>query len=280
MIVEPLGDVTREAITGRAYDPTILLGPAWQDRGFGSFLLISNRAHSKPVVIEHRDLAVDPCLGRPRVQLLVTSEKEVKCRPAREYLLEALRRYWRDAQLDDIELTATKCESGVAEQPIGKEAGLRGARGRCADTQIQMELAAAAALGTNAMVVSFESTVCREILDLSVMPAAWHERWASEYLDADGGVMLDLAAIHVETVVKGHRSMAATWSDAVAIPRHLTETVAKLGKATSTGYSLRVGEIAHQRWGLPADNWHEAFVGHSRDEILRRSIAALPLRLV
>ena len=170
----------------------------------------------------------------------------------------------------------------MAEQPIGRDAGLKGARGRAEDPRIQTAMKEATAEGRVAFVVSFENCIAFEPLDGGVMPQDWRDEHRAAFTDDRGRVATDLAAIHVELTAGGQHQTATAWSDGVTLPhRYLTQARRQTTDgAGGTGYDVTAGKLMQADLGVDHANWHTPFTGHSRDEILRRGVESIRLSVV
>lgn len=177
-----------------------------------------------------------------RATLHVASEKPSKVEPARA---------WLSALLGEglLGVRTHAVPSGVPEQPIGVEAGARGAANR-----LHMMGAEPPAVR-----VAIESTIL-----LVERPGA-EEAWVGE----DGRVAVDVAAI----VVEAGAGEVLLWSDGVAIPARYVEAARRASTVEALGWSTTVGAQIAAELGVCADDWRAALAGRSRGELIAEALA-------
>lgn len=255
------------------YDPRVVLGAELDHGGVcqGS-MIVPIDFKSNPIVIDQRDFVINQETGRPQIDLYVTSDKQLKYQPAIDFVVKSLTPMWPNFSADDIVLHALKVSSGIAEQPIGRDQAEQGARGRCMDSRIQTALGDPQ--GKNIFVVSFENAISLEARDLSCLHRSWHAKHADVFVNENGEMPIDVAGIFVQTVVGGKSQESLAFSDGVTLPKKYVE------KSRETQYQVTAGSIMEKEMGVSGTNWHEQFVGYSRDYLLRIGVDRIPLAIV
>ena len=124
--------------------------------------------------------------------------------------------------------------------------------------------------------------IARERYDLSEMPAAWQSEHKDAFVDSEGRIGVDAGAIYVEIAAGRERRSTTAWSDGVTLPRRFLDEARAETKDPKRlqGYDITCGNLMATALGVSDSNWHGAFTGHSRDEILTHGAASLPLRIV
>lgn len=319
------------------YPADVQLGRAYRDPAhFGSFVSPAPTGALKApedlgvhlgsaLALPLAELATDGPNGGPHVELMVTSSKALKWRPALEFVVAALAEqvpgFTAADVLAEIEaqgldpdkplsirgahltLSTFKVDSGVPEQPIGLDQGLRGAIQRAqlpekgaASSTIQARLASAEADGRTALVVSMENFFGLEPLEARAMPKAWQnahgvtpeayvgKRGAPNlgYLDAEGRLAVDRAAVFVDVAAAGRRQQAAVLSDGIAAPMAYLDAARATGQDITAGKFMSGDEVhaGLAPMGVSHDKWHGELVpGANRDQILADAVGRLPLQV-
>ena len=325
-----------ETVAASRYPEPVRLGRAYRDTaGFGSFVVPAPLGRAPAVdlpgvrlaprlTLDLGALALDGPDGAPRFELFVTSSKQLKWRPALERLVELLSAHFprfdaadvlaaiRDRGLDPdkplrvegayVTLQTVKVDSGVPEQPVGVDEGVRGAIQRTtladagqAHSTIAAGVARAEATGRNALAVSMENFFALEALDVRSMPKAWqHEHGVTPeaypgkgknlaYLDDAGRVAVDRAAVFMDLVAGGRRQQALAFSDGVAAPMAYLEASVAGGQAITAGKYMSGDEAVAglAPLGVSPDKWHGQLVpGVERDQLLADGIKGVPFEVV
>lgn len=263
------------------YPIEVIAGPGYSDLyGYGSAVIL-NEEKAAPALISKSQFKINPTTSRPQIELFVTSEKELKWRPAVNFVVNLMRSNWPDFSENDITLRTLKVDSGIAEQPIGRNAGVLGARGRCSDLRITSALESAKASGENVMVVSFENTIAIESLNRE-MPKEWQELYGTNYLDAQNCIPVDIAAVCFKAAIGKEFYECVGFSDGVTLPlKYLEEAASSTQNAQAQhGYDITCGKLIARDSGLPDTNWHLGFTGQSRDQLLIDGINGLAVRVI
>ncbi len=256
------------------YPAHALVGQNYRDPGIvGSFILETRADPSTQIVLDSN--AVDPS---GKVKVFVTSTKDIKTEPAKDFVLKLMREKFPEFSADQIEVIGLKCPvEGVHEQPVfypGRDKdneGVRGAVGRCEFgplreqfDAIKTQQAALAAQGQKsapAFVVSFENYFSFEPVDLSKMPLGWIKERGAEYVK-NGRVPVDIAAIHVKAAVGGQEQSTTGFSDGVAAPQRFLE------ESKKTGYDVTAGKFIAAELNVDDANWHGDFTSVDRPTFL------------
>ena len=98
------GDLDR-ATAG--YDAARTWGSSYRDvGGFGSAVVVQDRSATPPIVVDRRALSPD---GRtPTVDLHVTSQKELKWGPARDFIVKSMQAAFPDFSADNVRVHTYK----------------------------------------------------------------------------------------------------------------------------------------------------------------------------
>lgn len=290
---------------------------------FGSFSVPATHAMHPSVALHpglQEELILPDRLDRskaknPVFELIVTSTKALKWKPALDYWDETFRYRVEGFQAEDIEdiiesegldpneamtvegefvrLQTVKATSGVPEQPIGPDEGARGAmqRATSGDGAARKGLDQVAAEGRWGAIVSFESYFAFEKQDLSGKPASWHASHGFSvegagadarraYFDNRGRIAVDRAAAYVELELPSGRQRVLTVSDGVAAPMAYVRAALEMGRTTTVG-KLMAGIVEVPDLlplGVSHDSWHGEFiVGLRRETILLRALRHIPI---
>lgn len=171
------------------------------------------------------------------IKVAVASASEVKTRAVRD----AFESHFYDS---NVEVTSYQCHSGVPEQPVGIEAGIKGAKNRI-DQLAKVDVDYA---------VSIENTI-----EYTTEQESWYDI---------GVVMMKKNSRHANEVV--------TYSRKTPIPCEFLDKV-KEGGICDEGYSLTVGSVIKETYPLRnirSDDWHREleFGGVSRKELIQEAV--------
>ncbi|XP_071480409.1 protein PRRC1-like [Diadema antillarum] len=168
------------------------------------------------------------------VDIIVASDKEVKVAAVRDAFQKVFGR---------ATVTGIAAESNIAPQPEGYAAGLKGAEERIAN------------LRRNGSVHEKQPMVAVESFIAELLPDKW----------------FDVGCVILQDPY--HNVFLENFTQATPIPSHLVEEALKL---TPPDYNLRwsglavtVGEVIERTTpGIPRSDWHRAFTGMSRRDMI------------
>jgi non-canonical (house-cleaning) NTP pyrophosphatase len=249
--------------------------------GFGSAFLDA-RSSARPLALHRDDLEVGVD-GRPRLTVVVTSEKPVHAAAAEAFVWRLLARLCPDAPGVDLVVVPIHVGDAMPPQPLGEHETLRGAMRRCEDPRVVETVDAARAEARTPVVVSIELGLVAETLDVTSMPTEWRSAWGNIYQREDGAVWVDRAAVFaVVTTRRGVVRSASGWSEGVMVPRRFVDRARACGQSLTVGQIMAADPVFRTRGGrtISADDWHMQFVGRSRREFLQECTRAVPLEII
>lgn len=145
---------------------------------------------------------------------------------------------------DGAEVRGYAAASGVAEQPVGMDWGVRGAQNRLESAKANAPAQA-----------SLEGT------------------WISieNFVDEDADGWFDQAVVLFQPPAPAGAVVA--FSDRVYFPADFAEQARREGKVSTSGWSVTCGQcIARAMQGVSHDDWHATFSPKSRLELLDETI--------
>jgi len=235
-------------------------------------MIVPIESRSRPIVVRAQDFTINAETGRPTIDLYVTSDKQLKYQPAVDFVVKSLAERWPEFTEQDIRLHALKVNSLIKEQPIGRDQAEEGARGRCQDARIQ---AAVNSPGdANVIVVSFENTIGLESHDTESMPQAWKDNHRQTFVNESGELAVDIAGVYVQAVVGGQKHESLAFSDGVTLPMDYVR------QSQAQDCNITAGSLMEQQMGVSGTNWHEQFVGCSRDYLLRIGVGRILFAII